>query len=161
MKDVELHYRLTGRGWVECRLQIGVEAATFIASYISDPASELISACIGLLEGSVDQRVSFLDEPGEHRLILSASCPSQLHVRICSYSDSHPHLPDSDGVVIFDSQCDLMRFVRAVSRAFQDVLDQHGCDGYKQLWANADFPLSQFQSLKECIRNYAALTSST
>ena len=161
MHDVELNYRLTGKGWAECFLQIGGASSTITASYLSDPVSDLIVASEQLLQGAVEQRVSFLEEPGEFRLILSPETPSLLHVRVLSFTDSHPHRPDSAGSIIFDSQCDLLRFARAVSRTFQSVLDLHGVVGYKELWSTSDFPLSSLQSLKQSIRQKTNLPIST
>ena len=64
---VTLEYRLTGRGWSECIVEIDDKSATLTASYLSDVLADLLDAVVSIVQGNDEVTVSFMEEPGEYQ----------------------------------------------------------------------------------------------
>src|SRR4051812_13127040 len=128
---VSVVYNLTGAGGSECRVVIGERSAHLTASYLSGALGDLPGAGATLGEGAVEATASFEAEPGEYRWRFRRLDDGQVHVRILSFADSWDQSPDERGKIVFEARCRLRTFAGAVLAASQEVLRQHGLEGYR------------------------------
>jgi hypothetical protein len=70
--QVQFEYRLTGHGWSEARLQIGESWIALTASYPDDALGDLVRGVLALARGAHQIRVSWAEQPGEYRWVLTA-----------------------------------------------------------------------------------------
>lgn len=148
---VTIDYKLTGRGWAECRIEIGDQTATVSASYLSDALGDLVFAAARLAEGSSGETVSFAEEPGEFRWRFSLRAPDRLLVRIKFFRDTFSKLSDGKGKTVFEAECRLRTFCGAVLSASQNIMKTYGAEGYRAEWVNNDFPIRQQERLKAAL----------
>jgi hypothetical protein len=59
--------------------------------------------------------------------------------------------PNSKGELIFSTSCLPETFAKAVLSAAEKIFNEYGENGYKEKWAEHDFPLLQLQELKRLI----------
>jgi hypothetical protein len=148
---VHVVYSLTGRGWSECTVEIGERRAHLTASYLSDALGDLLSAVVHLVRGANETTASFAEEPGEYRWRFRRVDPDQVWVRILWFNEFPNKRPDEEGEVVLDGRCRLRTFAGAVLAASQQVLREHGPDGYHRQWGNSEFPLHRQEELKRLL----------
>jgi len=56
------------------------------------------------------------------------------------------------GELVMAVECSLREFASECINCLRRVLDEHGEDGYRQRWKNADFPLREYRDLLESRR---------
>jgi len=79
----DFNYWLTGRGCAEAFFSSDRENIRFELSYLSDPLMDLFEALVKLIKGESDrEKVVFLDEPGQHILIISKQKGDMISVEI-------------------------------------------------------------------------------
>jgi hypothetical protein len=147
---VTLTYKLTGSGWSECQIEIGKENALITASYLSDALGSLVRAAVDLLTGSTEAIAQFDEEPGEYRWLFSQR-NNELQLRILWFNELWGNRPNEEGEPILVAQCSLMAFARALHAALEHILEEHGIEGYKDMWVEHDFPLQSYEALKSLI----------
>lgn len=143
---MEFHYRLTGLGWAEALISDGSSGATVTASYLDDALGDLLETVDVLLEGADDARCSWTEEPGEFRWVFRRA-GSTVHLRVLGFAGMYSQLPDSSGVVMFETRQPLRDVALAIAMGSQAVLDEHGEDGYLQRWFEHPFPSDRLKSI--------------
>ena len=149
--SVVVNYKLTGSGWAECALQIDDQGMVTTASYLSDALASLLQAVVDLLRGQVEATVSFDEEPGEYRWRFRRVDEQNIALRILWFDELWNREPDEKGSVVFEAQCRLRTFAGAVLSASQQLLKEHGLDGYKAQWVEYDFPVELQEKLKQLL----------
>lgn len=115
------------------------------------PPGDLLWAVVQLLESAPLVRIRWYHEPGEYRWRMERTGGSVV-VRIWLFKEAERGLEDEGGMLIFTSECSLLRFARQVRAATQAVLDSYGRKDYQRRW-RWDFPDRAHQRLGELIRS--------
>lgn len=136
---VQFKYRLTGAGWSEGSISDGHASATLTASYLEDALGDLLEAVGVLLEGAIDARCSWEEEPGEYRWIFSRQ-GNDVRLQVLGFEDMYSLKPDPAGYSIFETSLSLRDLAIAIADGAQAVLDEHGEDGYLAKWDQHPFP---------------------
>jgi hypothetical protein len=148
--SVTFTYRLTGFGWSESTLVIGEHRAMLTASYLSDALGELLGAVVRIVEGEPEATASFTEEPGEFRWRMFRVGSDRLLVRILDFAGIWGNRLDEEGKPILEGECRLRTFAGAVLSASQRLLEEHGCEGYREKWRH-EFPLSRQEKLQHLL----------
>jgi hypothetical protein len=151
--SVSIVYNLFGVGWAECSITIGDTSLRLTASYLSHALADLLQAVVDLLNGHGETVVSFAEEPGEYRWRLQRVDENTVGIKIIEFDNLWKNKLDEEGSVIFEAQCRMRTFAGAVLSASQRELAEHGLEGYREKWANDDFPLELHNELKQLLRN--------
>lgn len=146
-EDIIVDYKLTGTGWSECKLSIHGQTCTVTASYLSDALRELIGGVNHILSGCNETKFSFDEEPGEYRWLLRRLDDGAVSVLILWFPELWGDAPDADGKAIFEATCQIRAFAQTLSTSLDGLLAEHGLEGYKDKWVEADFPLAEFRAL--------------
>ena len=149
----QIDYRVTGRGWAACDVRFGKAHCEITASYISDAFGDLVRAAAAMACGTQGVTVSFAEEPGEYRWVLTRLQASRVEVAILTLPHWHPGRADEFGEELLRFACPLLEFGRAVMRAANALQRLHGEAGYLAQWGKP-FP---GESLDDLRRGVAAL----
>jgi|SRR5688572_10305251 len=152
----DFNYWLTGVGWAEAFFSNERQNVRFELSYLSDPLTELFVALRKMLNGESDkEKISFLDEPGRHLLIISKQKADNIDVVIL-WSDSWGELDDatlplSDRQVVYSDRDTLVNFASVVCAGIDSLLKRHTLNDYKENWHEFPFPIEIYEQLKQAI----------
>ena len=138
--NITVEYKLVGKGWAACTLNFYGGEYTLTASYLSDALLELVSGTNRLLAGGTEARFSFDEEPGEYRWIMRCTKEVGLNVKILEFPELWGRKPDEKGTVLLDIICRPRDFAIALLLSLNELLEEIGVDGYRDIWANAQFP---------------------
>ena len=149
--DLKIKYTLNGTGWAECELSDGSTSCTITASYSTDALRNMVLAATAIISYFSKVSFSFDEEPGEYRWVISSVELNKIELSILSFEELWGNQPDSDGELIFQTQCLPLTFAQAVLDSANEVLNAHGIEGYKEKWSEHEFPFSQLQELKSLV----------
>lgn len=153
----DFNYWLTGVGWAEAFFSNETQNVRFEFSYLSDPLEDLFAALKQMIEsGSQKQKISFLDEPGKHLLILSRTNKDDLNVQIF-WSDFKEEgddelIPLSEMKLIYSDTDSIVNFASVIIAGVDSLMSRHTLDEYKEKWGNNPFPIKNFEHLKQIIQ---------
>jgi hypothetical protein len=142
---MEFKYQLSGRGWARGSIRINNKEFNFIASYLTDSLSELLSSLITITPGCVPYPMNestFIMEEEPERLVWKFEKPNDQDVLITIIKVS-----ESERSIVFKEQCLLSDFIQVVVNSISKLLKKHGIEGYRDIWVNHDFPLNEYQRL--------------
>ena len=145
--DVSLDYKLVGKGWSECTLDIYGQTCTVTASYLSNALKELIWSANYMLKGGSEAKFSFDEEPGEYRWILTRRDEKSFEIKILEFEELWGEKEDSQGDEIYKVTCPIYEFATGLKTTLDSLLDEYGITGYKDKWVEAEFPKLEYTEL--------------
>jgi hypothetical protein len=147
-------WQLTGRGWATATFRLDPDGdATVIPaiSYLSDALRDLADALVALDGGTADVRVVLMHEPGQHDVLVRRVSERDVELEIRRYehyvlgrtsATSRPFELRARGTVRWRT------FRGCVVSVLQRLLREHGREGYRAAWGNADFPMEALTRLE-------------
>lgn len=154
----DLTYTLGNHGWAAACASNGNQHVEMTVSYLSDALGDLARTVRGLMRGVPETSFSFLDEPGEHRIILRRDAET---VRITAYWFEDEGLSLSRGRVVLTAECSVGELATTTINCLRRILDTHGEMGYRQRWQEHDFPMQEYRDLLELRREHTAARRSS
>lgn len=151
MAPVSCTWTLCGAGWACCRIRDGATEADAVASFITNAPEEFLEALTRLALGAAEARCEFQAEPEAYRWIFRRSGDDAVVelLKVPTHS-----LPDTAGVVTWTTRRPVGALTRAAVRAFDQVLTEHGEDGYLAAWRRP-FPRRELETLRKARRQQA------
>ena len=156
---VRFEYRLTGRGWSAATISARGQTAHLSASFLSDALGDLARAVIALLRGAERASLDWQEEPGDYRWLLTREA-ERLVIRVLWFDDTFSRASDDRGRLVFETECRLMDFAGQLKSQLQYLLEHVGSTGYKQQWVQQEFPLAEYETLRQLLRSHPAPTLS-
>lgn len=83
---LNLNYIIDGTGWATIEISNGLETVNLNVSYLHDSLKDLTVSVLELKERNKSQ-VLFMDEPGEHLLVLSKVSDNEISYDLRWYDD--------------------------------------------------------------------------
>ena len=158
---LKIDYELTGTGWARCTVRPARRNFTFSVSYDSDALKCLVVAAIAML-GDTD-RIAFyfdgryscwywnIDQNSSTELTINISeITPEVKLHKSETEDETLSMEDSVKLVV-EFKCKALSFAQVVHDAAANLKKTHGLKGYKELWANHDFPSYELQLLAKSI----------
>jgi len=143
-----LKYTVLNGGWAV--LEIGNMEKTLILniSFFHDSLKELAQSAI-VLRSKDETSVVFMDEPGEHRLVLKRNGTSIIY-ELRWYKDwaSWNLLSEDHFETILSGTTPLPKYINLVRENLIRIRNEEGIEGYKKKWSKHDFPLNEYELLK-------------
>ena len=145
---VDFIYTLDGTGWATATLIVGDQTVLMTVSYLRDSLRELANAVLHLRNGESKATVVFMDEPGEHHLLLKR-VGDDVNIEVIWFDDwaSWKLKPDAEPKSVFIATVPLADFLPAATKALTILLNTFGLEGYKKKWVEHEFPLAEYQKL--------------
>lgn len=150
---LRLSYILQQHGWAAASISDGDATVETDVTYLSDALGDLARAARGILRGMPEVTFSFQQEPGEHRFVVSRH---EDRVQLSVYRFPETFSRSQQGELVMTAQCSLREFATECINCLRRVLDEHGEEGYRERWKNADFPLREYRELLELRRELSA-----
>jgi hypothetical protein len=146
-----VEFRVTGAGWADLVLQFDDKSLTLRGiSYTTDALGDLVRAALMIATGAYSAQVSFDNEPGEHRLVLTshldaASGKGPVSIVALELADLYAASPNADGHQTFIADCEALDFGRAVLACAHSAQESFGAT-YD--WGGNGFPVSALRALE-------------
>ncbi len=147
MNDFELNYELTGTGWAEVSFQKNSNVKIEI-SYLHDTLLDLSKMAISLSNGDKKAVALFMDEPGEHLLVVN-NISEVVEYELRWYEDwvSWGLHPENDFEVILKGQSTTAQISNEITKVLKHLYSKYGLKGYNEKWAEHEFPIEQYELL--------------
>lgn len=152
---IEFNYILENAGWAKVLIGKEQQWVEMTVSYLHNSLEELINGFTCLLQNEVTERtVVFMDEPGEHHLILKKE-GEQLIITVKWYDDwtSWGMYPKEKHTVVFEGKTTVFDFAKQVEISLDTVYLENGTAGYKAKWIEHDFPFYKYKKMKKLLSN--------
>lgn len=147
MSSFELHYQLTGTGWAE--VSFGENALeTIDVSYLHDTLLDLSTMAIKLKNGEKEAHALFMDEPGEHILVVKRNGDAAKY-ELRWYKDwfSWGLVPVKEYEVVLAGETTVSIIVAEIVKVLGQLYFKYGEKGYQDKWAEHDFPTEHYRML--------------
>lgn len=147
MSSFELNYRLTGTGWAEVTFE-HASSEPIDASYLHDSLLDLSEMALNLSEGAEEAQALFMDEPGEHFLVVNRS-GDKAHYELRCYKDwcSWGLASEKEFQVVLAGESTVQVIVSEIVKVLDLLYSKHGEIGYREKWAEHGFPITNYRAL--------------
>jgi hypothetical protein len=146
-----LEYEVGEAGWATCRVAIGEKWVDMTASYLHDSLHQLCDVVASVAAGARMGTVIFMDEPGEHQMLLERVGNADVALRLVWHDDwaSWGIGPRSDGQIVLQGTTTVAHLRGQTYAAARHILESLGAEEYRRRWIEHDFPNAAFTRLKE------------
>jgi len=146
---IQIEYKIDGAGWADGKIGNGKKQVKFAISYLHDSLKELAESAIEIREKDF-KSVVFMDEPGEHVLILNRKAENLIDYELRWYKDwwSWNLIDESNFELVFIGQTTIPKYVNQVKNVLNGIFTELGPEGYRKKWVEHDFPTAEFEKLK-------------
>ena len=124
------------------------KAVTLNISFFHDSLKELAQSAI-VLRFKDETSVIFMDEPGEHKLILKKNGKHIIYeLRWFKDWASWNLLSEDNYETVLSGTTTLSKYINLVRENLIRIRNEEGLEGYKKKWSKHDFPLIEYELLK-------------
>jgi hypothetical protein len=141
-----LRYDLLNAGWARAVVGDDSHHLEMPVSYLHDSLRDLGSAMLALENGAPEVTVTFVDEPGEHHLVISRNVDGSANIEVRRFDD-HPPRNLERYEVLFRAVSNVRQLREEVVASMVSILEKEGLDGYFAKWKTAPFPSEELAEL--------------
>ena len=146
---MRIHYGLEDGGWAYVTVECGAQKAEMRTSYLHDSLRDLASAVRALLMTASEATVIFMDEPGEHQMILRNIVNQHVELEILWYDGWQSWgMPSGPGQGRLFGKTSIEQLHKQVLFELRRLLDENGQDLYFEKWGEP-FPTMEMLDLEE------------
>jgi hypothetical protein len=141
-------YRLEGAGWAAANVACGDESVCMVASYVHDSLRDIASAALALCRGAREVTAIFMDEPGEHHVVLRRLDEDVVEIEVFWHDDwTSWGMSKGEPSRVLRGRTRLAHVRGQVLSALQRIREEEGPDGYKAKWGRHEFPANELDEL--------------
>ena len=143
-----LEYELHRAGWATARV-LDRDRVEMAVSYLHDTVGELAASAQEVEAGCRESRVVFMDEPGEHQLLLTNERDGTYFYEVRWYDDWASwgmHSQDKFKTLL-SGTVSVRRYRHQVVKILHELYKKHGPDEYQSLWVEHPFPIERYMAL--------------
>ncbi len=146
---IQIEYKIDGAGWAVGKIGNGIKKTKFSISYLHDSLKELGESAIEIREKDF-KSVVFMDEPGEHVLILNKKDGIKIEYELRWYEDwwSWNLIDENNFKLIFKGETTVPKYVNQVRNVLDGIMTELGPEEYRKKWVEHDFPIAEYEKLK-------------
>lgn len=144
-----IEYNVIGSGWATVRIGNNETSIEISVSYLNDSLKELAKSAIAIKK-CVFEKVVFMDEPGEHILLLNRKNDTRMEYELRWYSeyDSWSLINEDNFTLELKGEITMVKYVNQVRNILIDILREMNLEEYKERWINHQFPIDEYIFLK-------------
>ncbi|MBB4638296.1 hypothetical protein [Longimicrobium terrae] len=144
------HFELHDAGWATVFFAQGAASHELPFSYLRDSPRDMIEAVVRLLRGSAEERVTFMQEPGEVVLQMRRLAGDLIHLKLFEGEDWG--MADvAGGEPVFRHKLPLARLPGIVEAEFGRMLRESSPADYQARWGFA-FPAQPLEEMRARLR---------
>jgi hypothetical protein len=142
-------YKLDGAGWATATLGNDSREVVMTVSYLHDSLGQLARAVLELADGQPEASVVFMDEPGEHQLVLTQSIRGRISVEVRWFRDwaSWSMHPSDEYEIVYEDSVSLQDLRTEVGASLGWILQRLGTKGYRKKWIEHEFPVDDYRKI--------------
>ena len=146
---IEIEYKVENAGWATTYIGNGEKTEKFAVSYLRDSLKELANSAIEIREKDY-KSVTFMDEPGEHVLILNRRGEKIIDYELRWYKDwlSWNLVDENDFELVLKGQTTLPKYINQIRKVLNEIMTELGLKKYKEKWIEHDFPMEEYGKIK-------------
>ena len=146
---MRLNYGLERAGWATVTVDCADQHVEMAASYLHDSLRHLAAAAIALVAGAREAKVIFMDEPGEHELILSRGAGDTVEIAVWWYDDWKSwNMSAYPGVRRLHGSTTVAHVRGQVLSELTRLFRDYGEAGYREAWVEHGFPTAEMRELE-------------
>ncbi len=151
---ISINYQIEDAGWAIGRIGNETQLIEFYISYLHDSLKQLAESALDI-DFTETQTVIFMDEPGEHRLVLNKLGVDKIDFEVRFYSDwvDWVLVEDLEYQIVINGITTLAEYKNEIRNVLEKIFSDLGTDLYKEKWINNDFPTNEFQRLNKNTAN--------
>lgn len=147
---MRLHYDLQDAGWATVTVECGDQKVEMTASYLHDSLRDLASAARALMSSETQATVVFMDEPGEHQMVLRRINDKEVDLEITWYDDWRSwKMHEGPGRRRLSGKTTIAHVRGQVLSELRRLLDENGETGYLGKWGQHPFPIAEMLDLEQ------------
>lgn len=149
---MRLRYELRDAGWADVTVGCGQQEVEMRVSYFHDSLRDLAGGARALTLGASEVRVVFMDEPGEHELVLRRGSRRGVELELLWHEDwkswgnatgpANLRLSGTTSVAHVHGQ---------VLSELHRLLQENGEAGYLEKWVEHPFPVAEMRALEAAV----------
>lgn len=145
---IEIEYKIVGSGWANGKIGNGKKRVKFAISYLNDSLKELTESAIEIREKDF-KSVVFMEEPGEHVLILNRKEENKIDYELRWYKDwwSWNLIDVNNFESVIKGETTIPKYINQVRNVMIRIMNELGPDEYRKKWVEHDFPIAEFEKL--------------
>jgi len=144
---MKIEYQLKGNGWAEITLQDSNQFIEIPVSYLHDSLRDLTESALKLRKGIKQTEVSFVDEPGEFRLVFESDNDGKVKVEVQRYNN-WPTKKQNPDEMILQFQTTVDEISKQVLNILRQIEKEYGEEKYLEAWINHEFPKVEYKRLQ-------------
>ncbi|WP_168186919.1 hypothetical protein [Elizabethkingia sp. JS20170427COW] len=146
---LNLNYILENSGWAILEIGNGDKTIKIDISYLHDSLKNMAESAINL-RNKFETSVIFMDEPGEHWLVLKKNKKNDIEYELRWYEHwaSWNLLNEEKYEVKMDGITTLPKYINEVRKNLIQIFEQYGTEKYKEKWGEHEFPIQEYKQLK-------------
>ncbi|GAA0882834.1 hypothetical protein GCM10009120_14310 [Sphingobacterium siyangense subsp. cladoniae] len=143
-----LKYTVHNGGWAVLEICNSEKTITVNTSFFHDSLKELAQSAI-VLRSKDETSVVFMDEPGEHKLILKRNGTNIFYELRWYKNWASWNLSSEDNFeTLLSGTTTLPKYINLVRENLIRIRNEEGIEGYKKKWSKHEFPLIEYELLK-------------
>ena len=146
---IHIDYKVDEAGWAIGKIGNGEKQTEFAVSCLHDSLKELAESAVEIQEKDF-KSVVFMEEPGEHVLILNRKEQNLIDYELRWYEDwwSWNLIDENNFELVLKGQTTVPKYVNQVRDVLNQIMDELGYEEYRKKWIEHDFPITEFDRLK-------------
>ena len=144
-----IDFKLTGTGWATCTVRPARRNYSFTASYDSNALESLVTAAVAALSDINTTSFHFYGRSKDSFWDIQKNPEEKLNIEISDVVPTFTEILGCETKLVVTFDCTAIQFATAVLVASEAVLEEHGLNGYKTLWAEHDFPIDLLKLLRK------------
>ena len=129
---IQLEYKINGAGWAAGKIGNGSKLVDFTASYLHDSLKELAESAIEIRKNN-STYVVFMDEPGEHVLVLNRKDKDIIYYEFKYYEDwwSWNLIDKNNFFSVLKGQTTVSEYVNQVKKVLNEIMTELSFEEYR------------------------------
>lgn len=146
---IEITYKIIDGGWANAKIGNGRKQKKFAVSYLNDSLKELAESAIEIRSKDF-KTVVFMEEPGEHVLILHRNDQNKIDYELRWYTDwwSWNLIEEGNFKTVLKGETTVPKYINQVRNILQELMTALGPETYRKKWIEHDFPIEEYEKLK-------------
>ncbi|MBJ2176477.1 hypothetical protein JBL43_19660 [Aureibaculum sp. A20] len=146
---ITIEYILGENGWATANIGNGNIIQQMNVSYLHDTLKQLAESAL-FIKDQKGKRIIFMDEPGEHHLIIYRLSEKEIEYELRWYDTwaNWNATQDEKFTLILSEKTTITNYINEVRNVLINIWENYGVESYKEKWINHQYPTSEFEKLK-------------